>query len=86
MDLSLIPIGAYVPKKFMSPVHIDPLKAVQIHQEVHSGLSLGMHWKTFHLSEEGTDQPPYDLYCELQRKQIDPQTFRVVNIGQTINW
>ena len=86
MDLSLIPIGAYVPKKFMSPVHIGPSKAVQIHQEVHSHLSLGMHWKTFHLSEEGVEQPPYDLYCELRNKRIDPKTFRVINIGQTINW
>ena len=86
VDLSLIPIGAYIPKKFMSPVHIGPSKAVQIHQEVHSDLSLGMHWKTFHLSEEEIEQPPYDLYCELKRKKIDPKKFRVINIGQTINW
>ena len=86
IDLSLIPIGAYIPKKFMSPVHIDPSKAVQIHKELHSNLSLGMHWKTFHLSEEGAEQPPYDLYCELKRKNIDPKHFRVLNAGQTINW
>ena len=85
-DLSLIPIGAYVPKKFMSPVHIGPSKAVQIHQETRSQLSLGMHWKTFHLSEEGKDQPPYDLYCELKRKKIPLKQFRTLNIGQTINW
>ena len=86
MDLSLIPIGAYIPKKFMSPVHIGPSKAVQIHQETRSQLSLGMHWKTFHLSEEGKDQPPYDLYCELKRKKIPLKQFRTLNIGQTINW
>ena len=27
MDLSLIPIGAYMPREFMSPVHIDPYDA-----------------------------------------------------------
>src|SRR5690606_8087417 len=34
MDLSLIPIGTYLPYSFMSPVHICPEKAVEIHKEV----------------------------------------------------
>ena len=86
MDLSLIPIGTYVPHKFMDPVHIDPKKAVSIHREVKSRLSVGMHWKTFRLSGEDLDQPPYDLFCMLEKKEIDPKTFRVLNPGQTINW
>jgi len=86
MDLSLIPIGTYLPHNFMSPVHINPYKSAVIHEEVGSRLSIGMHWKTFRLSGEALDQPPYDLYCALQKKEIDPKTFRVLEIGQTINW
>ena len=86
MDLSLIPIGTYVPHEFMAPVHIDPEKAVRIHAEVNSKLSVGMHWKTFRLSSEDIEQPPYDLYLSLLEKNINPQTFRVINPGQTINW
>ncbi|NGX27354.1 MAG: hypothetical protein K940chlam6_01288, partial [Chlamydiae bacterium] len=52
IDLSLIPIGAYSPRKFMAPVHVEPKDAVKIHSDVDSKLSLGMHWKTFRLSEE----------------------------------
>ena len=86
MDLSLIPIGTYIPRAFMSPVHISPEQAIVIHQEVASGLSIGMHWQTFRLSGEPLERPPYDLYCALKRKNIDPSVFRILRPGQTINW
>jgi len=85
-DLSLIPIGTYIPYSFMSPVHICPYKAVNIHQDVNSKLSIGMHWRTFKLSEEGTFQPPYDLYLAMKEANLDPLTFRVLEPGQEINW
>ena len=86
MDLSLIPIGTYVPKDFMDPVHVNPKQSAAIHEEVGSRLSVGMHWKTFRLSGEELNQPPYDLYCALERKGIDPKSFRVLAPGQSINW
>jgi N-acyl-phosphatidylethanolamine-hydrolysing phospholipase D len=86
MDLSLIPIGTYVPAQFMDPVHISPHKAVKIHQEVRSKMSIGMHWKTFRLSEEHLEQPPYDLYRALEKEKIDPKHFRVIDPGQQVNW
>lgn len=86
MDLSLIPMGTYVPHKFMDPVHICPVKATSIHGEVNSKLSVGMHWKTFRLSGEGQMQPPYDLYLALEEAGHDPLSFRVLDPGQSINW
>lgn len=85
-DLSMIPIGSYVPRRFMSPVHIEPKDAVRIHQEVGSKLSLAMHWKTFRLSDEPMQQPPYDLYQSLQERKIDPSQFRVLEPGVKLNW
>jgi N-acyl-phosphatidylethanolamine-hydrolysing phospholipase D len=86
MDLSLIPIGSYCPRTFMAPVHIEPKDAVRIHQEVRSKLSIGMHWKTFHLSDELPTQPPYDLLFALQQQGIDPTQFLVLEPGETVNW
>lgn len=86
MDLSLIPIGSYAPRRFMSPVHIEPIDAVKIHQEVHSRLSIGMHWNTFHLSDEPRHQPPYDLYLALQKEGINPLQFLAPHPGYPINW
>lgn len=86
MDLSLIPIGSYSPRAFMSPVHIEPVHAVTIHQEVHSKKSIAMHWNTFHLSDEPRKQPPYDLFLALQAVGIDPHTFLAVDPGYVVHW
>jgi N-acyl-phosphatidylethanolamine-hydrolysing phospholipase D len=86
MDLSLIPIGTYVPRKFMSPVHIDPESAVKIHMDVSSKQSLGMHWGTFNLSDEDTFRPPYDLFLALEKEKIDPLQFLAVLPGKEVNW
>lgn len=86
IDLSLIPIGTYSPKKFMSPVHISPIEAVHIHREVGSKLSVGSHYGTFPLSKEKKGQPPFDLYLAMEEAELDHNTFRVLQPGQTINW
>lgn len=86
IDLSLIPIGTYVPKKFMQPVHISPKEAVEIHCDVGSRLSLGMHWKTFRLSDEPIDRPPYDLYLAMRERNLSFSTFLPLEPGEYTNW
>lgn len=86
IDLSLIPIGSYLPRKFMAPVHVEPQDAVQIHKDVGSMLSIAMHYKTFHLSDELMHQPPYDLFLALQKEKINPSTFLALDPGYAINW
>ena len=86
MDLSLIPIGTYLPFAFMAPIHIGPDRSVKIHMEVNSKLSLGMHWKTFKLSSEPQYQPPFDLYQQMLENQLDPLTFLAVEPGVSVNW
>lgn len=86
MDLSLIPIGAYSPQKFMQPVHISPCEAVHIHREVNSKLSVGSHHSTFPLSKEKIGQPSFDLYHAIKEAELDHNSFRVLQPGQTINW
>jgi len=86
MDLSLIPIGTYVPYEFMAPVHICPEHAVDIHTDVGSKLSVGMHWKTFKLSSEGMDQPPFDLYREMEKRNMNPHKFLPLEPGEKMNW
>lgn len=86
MDLSLIPIGSYSPRVFMGPVHIEPIDAVKIHLEVGSKQSVAMHWKTFCLSDEEMDHPPYELYMTMCERKIDPLHFLALPPGYEVNW
>lgn len=86
IDLSLIPIGVYLPRRFMKPIHINPYESIQIHQDVNSTLSIGGHWGTFRLSSEKIKQPLYDLYTALKEKETPFEDFRVLKPGQFINW
>ncbi len=85
IDLSIIPIGAYIPRKFMHPMHVDPKEALQIHVDVGSKLSIGSHFGTFRLGDEPLDQPAYELYLEKQ-KNASSDTFHLLAHGQTISW
>jgi N-acyl-phosphatidylethanolamine-hydrolysing phospholipase D len=86
VDLSLIPIGSYSPRKFMAPVHVEPKDAVNIHMDVRSKFSLAMHWKTFKLSGEPIAQPPFDLLKSLKAQGLDPFAFLAPDPGIKINW
>lgn len=57
IKVGLIPIGAYKPEWFMSPIHCSPKEAVQIHHEIKAEQSIAMHFGTFPLADEGEDDP-----------------------------
>lgn len=84
IDVAMIPIGAYDPRDFMGPVHVDPEEAVRIHRDVGSRLSLGMHWGTFRLTLEPLDEPPKRLAAAVAEAGLDAGSFRVLAHGQTL--
>jgi N-acyl-phosphatidylethanolamine-hydrolysing phospholipase D len=86
IDLSLIPIGSYLPRAFMAPVHCNPSDSVQIHLDTGSRFSLGMHWKTFCLSEEPTHRPPFDLHLAMEEKGLKAESFLPGEIGVHVNF
>jgi L-ascorbate metabolism protein UlaG (beta-lactamase superfamily) len=83
-DLALIPIGAYEPRWFMRAQHCNPAEAVQIHRDLGSRQSVAMHWGTFQLTEEARDEPPRALAAALREAGIPPETFKVLEPGQSL--
>jgi L-ascorbate metabolism protein UlaG (beta-lactamase superfamily) len=59
--LALLPIGAYEPRWFMSPVHIAPDEAVRAHEILEPRTSIAIHHGTFQLADEGLDTPRKQL-------------------------
>ncbi len=83
MNLSLIPIGAYEPRWFMKEFHMNPEDAVQAHIDLESKLSMGIHFGTFQLTDEGIDDPIKHLQESLTARNLT--NFIAPEHGQTIN-
>jgi N-acyl-phosphatidylethanolamine-hydrolysing phospholipase D len=83
-DMALIAIGAYEPRWFMKEQHVNPEEAVQIHLDLKTKRSIGVHWGTFDLTDESLDQPPEDLKIAREAKNLSPDAFDVLAIGQTL--
>jgi L-ascorbate metabolism protein UlaG (beta-lactamase superfamily) len=74
--LALLPIGAYEPRWFMSPVHMGPDGAVKAHEILAAQTSIAIHHGTFQLADEGLDTPKRQLIAA-QR-----ESFLVLDNGQ----
>ena len=81
--LSLLPIGGYQPRWFMSTMHVNPPEAVKMHRDLRSEQSLGMHWGTFKLTDEPMGEPPLYLARALKEAAVPAEEFQVLKIGET---
>jgi L-ascorbate metabolism protein UlaG (beta-lactamase superfamily) len=83
-DVALIPIGAYEPRWFMRNQHCNPAEAVAIHHQLDAGMSIGMHWGTFQLTDEAREAPVEALKTALSAEPAEaPIDFIVLQPGQT---
>ena len=82
-DLALLPIGAYEPRSFMAPVHINPDEAVQAFLTLGARLAVGMHFGTFHLTAEPIDAPERDLAAARTAAGIKAEDFTTLQVGET---
>jgi L-ascorbate metabolism protein UlaG (beta-lactamase superfamily) len=84
MRLALLPIGAYEPRWFMGPVHLNPADAVQAFQDLGAKRAVGMHFGTFQLTAEAIDAPLHDLTAALDEAGIPGENFFTLDVGQTV--
>jgi L-ascorbate metabolism protein UlaG (beta-lactamase superfamily) len=81
-DLAILPIGAYLPRWFMSVQHISPEEAVSAHRELEARRSMAIHFGTFRLADEGQEQPVGDLRDSLAAAGLPEDTFWVPENGE----
>jgi L-ascorbate metabolism protein UlaG (beta-lactamase superfamily) len=79
-SLALLPIGAYDPPWFMSPVHMNPEEAVKAHDILGAKISIAIHHGTFQLADDGIDTPKKRL---LACRRDD--SFLILNNGQFVS-
>jgi L-ascorbate metabolism protein UlaG (beta-lactamase superfamily) len=79
--LALLPIGAYLPRWFMQPQHIDPDEAVAAHRALGAQHSLAIHWGTFRQADEGMNDPVQALARALDAQHPPTLDFRALDNG-----
>ncbi len=84
--LSLIPIGAYLPRFFMQDVHMDPHEAVLAFKDLKSEYAIGSHYDVFPLADDSYGQALDDLSTSLQKLNIDEAKFLTLEVGQRKIW
>lgn len=79
--LGLLPIGAFLPRWFMAPVHMAPEEAVRAHRQLRARTSLAIHFGTFPLADDGPGQAEAELRSEASAAGIGEREFRVPSFG-----
>src|SRR5205823_2017124 len=64
--VALLPIGAFRPRWFMSPVHMAPDDAVRAQRILSASTCVGIHFGTFFLADDGEFEP-----IELLNRALD---------------
>jgi len=77
--LSLLPIGAYKPRWFMSPVHMAPEEAVEAHRILGSSATIAIHHGTFQLADDGIDAAREKLSASAR-----PDSFLILKNGESV--
>jgi L-ascorbate metabolism protein UlaG (beta-lactamase superfamily) len=76
--LALLPIGAYEPRWFMSPIHMGPDEALKAHEILGAATSIAIHHGTFQLADDGIDTPKQQIL-----KSSPPESFLILENGQS---
>lgn len=84
IDLALIGIGAYSPRKLLRSVHASPEEAVEMAKAIGAKAILGMHWGTIELSEEEAFEPARRFTDAASREGYAENDIWLPSIGETI--
>jgi len=70
IDLAIFNLGAYEPRWFMAPSHINPEETVRAFKALNAKKLMIVHWGTFQLGDEPVHFPPMDLKKELAKEGL----------------
>jgi N-acyl-phosphatidylethanolamine-hydrolysing phospholipase D len=85
-DIALLPIGAYEPRWFMKPAHMNPDEAVQTFLDLGAHHFVGMHWGTFRLTDEPLLEPPERTRAAWDAHRLQRERLHIPAHGETIIW
>ncbi len=82
---ALLPLGPINPRWFMAPMHIGPEEAVQVHIELDSQISFGIHFGTFQQADDYQAEPLHRLSAALKNAGLPRSEFAMPRPGRSIS-
>ena len=91
-DLTLMPIGAYEPRRFTGAFHVAPEEAIAAFLDLGGDSAsasgrmpvfLPVHWGTFELTDEPMDEPPLRLAAAARAAGIAAQ-IEILPVGGSL--
>ena len=83
IDAAMLPIGAYAPRWFMEPQHMDPVEAGRAFDALGARHLFAMHWGTFRLTDEAIGEPPEKLRAWWQQRGHPDERLWVAGVGES---
>jgi L-ascorbate metabolism protein UlaG (beta-lactamase superfamily) len=83
IDWAMLPIGAYAPRWFMQPQHMNPEEAGQAFLALQAKRFVAMHWGTFKLTDEPTGEPPRLLRAWWKAQGLPEEKLWMLEVGET---
>jgi N-acyl-phosphatidylethanolamine-hydrolysing phospholipase D len=83
IDWAMLPIGAYEPRWFMEPQHMNPEDAVEAFERLGARNLVAMHWGTFKLTDEPLGEPPTRLRARFAERGLGAERLWLFDIGET---
>ncbi len=84
LHAAMLPIGAYEPRWFMRPQHMNPEDAVQAFLDLRADTFVAMHWGTFRLTDEPVGEPPLFTRAEFRRHTLEAERLRIPAVGESV--
>jgi L-ascorbate metabolism protein UlaG (beta-lactamase superfamily) len=83
IDWAMLPIGAYEPRWFMQPQHMNPDDAGRAFELLAARNFVAMHWGTFKLTDEPTTEPPEKIRAWWRERAMPEERLWVMDVGET---
>lgn len=86
IDFAFMATTAYHPRWFMHYQHMNVPEAVQAFEDLGAEFFIPTQWGTFHLGSEPAGYPGLDLKRHIREKELDPARFRIMDIGEILEF
>lgn len=83
IDWAMLPIGAYEPRWFMNPQHMDPDESAKAAMMMGAKNFVAMHWGTFKLTDEPVGAPPHRAREAWSREGGKEENLWILDPGET---